>query len=366
MIKGLNRWLGSWLLRRRTRPPHERHLIIAICDHFEPFHNADKSLALSRVANWQRGLAGLTSEFRDSRGVPPRHTFFYPVEQWDDDVCRSISDLCKPTGAEMEIHLHHENDTAAHLRHVLTEGRDRLAALGHLSHDAAGGVRYGFIHGNWALDHSHPEGRGCGVADELAILRQTGCYADFTLPSAPSGCQVRTINSLYYARENGQPRSHEHGQPVRAGAPRREREDQLLLVQGPLALNWRWRKWGVLPRIENADLTGANPPTPLRLALWEKCHIHVAGRPEWLFIKLHTHGAIERNTAALLGEPMRAFHRHLAQRAANDSRFQYHYVSAREMANILHAAEDDYRGDPGNYRDHRYRRGTSRPLTATE
>ncbi len=357
MLKGLERWLASWLLRSRTRAPRSRSLIIAVCDHFEPFHDADKATALARVAHWRRELSKITAEFRDSGGTPPRHTFFFPIEQWDDDVCRSISDLCGLTGCEMEIHLHHSDDTADNLRRTLIEGRDRLAALGQLSRDASGALRYGFIHGNWALDHSDPEGRACGVADELSILRQTGCYADFTLPSAPSGCQVRTINSLYYAREDGRPRSHEHGQRVRAGAPRTEREDQLLLIQGPLGLNWRRRKWGILPRIENGDLTGANPPGPLRLALWEKCHVHVAERPEWVFIKLHTHGAIERNSAALLGEPMRAFHRHLAQRAAADPGFRYHYVTAREMTNILHAAEDDYRGDPANYRDHRYRRG---------
>ncbi len=356
MFKGLDRWLLPWIFRRRTRRPAKRHVLIAVCDHFEPFHDAGKSTALDRVSLWHAEFARLAAEFRDSGGTPPRHTFFYPIEQWDADVCSALAMLCHHTACEAEIHLHHKNDTAENLRTVLEEGKTRLAQLGLLSRDAQGRPRYGFIHGNWALDHSHPEGKACGVADELRILRQTGCYADFTLPSAPSPCQVRTINSLYYAREDGQPRSHERGERVRAGQPRPERDDELLMVQGPLGLNWRWRKFGVLPRIENSDVTGANPPTPVRLGLWERCHIHVEGRPDWLFVKLHTHGAVERNSDMLLGDGMRAFHRQLAARAQADADFRYHYVTAREMVNILHAAEAGHAGDPHEYRDFAYRR----------
>jgi hypothetical protein len=169
---------------------------------------------------------------------------------------------------------------------------------------------------------------------------------------------VKTINSLYYAREDGRPRSHERGEPVRVGGARAESDDELLLVQGPLALNWRWRKWGFLPRIENSDLTTANPPTPVRLRLWETCHIHVAGRPEWIFVKLHTHGAIERNSRMLLGDPMKTFHRQLATQAQRDAAFRYHYVTAREMVNILHAAEAGHAGDPSEYRNFRYLAGS--------
>jgi hypothetical protein len=356
MLKGLDRWLPSWFLRPRMALPAPRHVLIAVCDHFEPFHDAGKAQALNRVARWHREYARLTADFRDSSGTPPRHTFFYPIEQWDEDVCRALALLCRETGAETEIHLHHRDDTAANLRRTLLEGKERFAKLGQLARDEQGGIRYGFIHGNWALDHSHPEGRACGVPDELRVLRETGCYADFTLPSAPSPCQVQTINALYYAREDGRPRSHERGIAASVGAPHEGRDDQLLLVTGPLGLNWRWRKWGILPRIENAALTGANPPTPVRLGLWERCHIHVRGRPEWLFVKLHTHGGIERDSDMLLGEPMRAFHRHLAERAKSDPGFHFHYVTAREMVNILHAAEAGHEGDPHPYRDFRYRK----------
>lgn len=335
--------------------PAQRHVFIAVCDHFEPFHQGGKSLALDRVRRWQREFRKFVNEFRDSDGIPPRHTFFYPIEQWDAEVCGALGDLCRWSGAEMEVHLHHEADTSAHLARTLDEGKTKLAQLGLLAQDPQGELAFGFIHGNWALDNSHPDGRGCGVSDELAVLRRAGCYADFTLPSAPSRCQVPMINAIYYAHEDGKPASHARGIRARGGSRRQESLEDLLLITGPLGLNWRRRKYGLLPRIENAALTGANPPSPQRLQLWEECHVHVIDRPEWIFIKLHTHGALEANSNMLLGEPMRAFHRHLRERAAENSGFQYHYVTAREMTNLVHAAEAGGSGDPGRFRDFHYR-----------
>jgi hypothetical protein len=359
MSKNLDRWLHSWLFRRRASLPAERHVFIAVCDHFEPFHKGSKTLAMDRVGRWQRECRKFAGAVRASGGVGPRHSLFYPIEPWEAEMCAGIAELCHATGSEMEIHLHHENDTAENLARVLEEGKERLAQLGCLARDEQGRGAFGFIHGNWALDHSHPNGRACGVANELAVLKAAGCYADFTLPSAPSRCQVGMINTIYYAREDGKPRSHARGTRARAGTARPNSAEHLLLITGPLGLNWQRRKWGLLPRIENADLTGANPPTPTRLRLWEKCHAHVQGRPEWIFIKLHTHGGIERNSDMLLGDPMRAFHRHLRERAAAEPGFHYHYVTAREMTNLVYAAEAGESGDPAAFRDFVYRRGAT-------
>jgi hypothetical protein len=61
-------------------------------------------------------------------------------------------------------------------------------------------------------------------------------------------------------------------------------------MQGPLSINWRAPKY---PRIENASLTSENWGRRDRIRAWLDCQVHVQGRPEWLFIKLHTHGAVE-------------------------------------------------------------------------
>jgi hypothetical protein len=82
----------------------------------------------------------------------------------------------------------------------------------------------------------------------------------------------------------------------------------------------------------------------------------VAGRPDWVFVKVHTHGAPERNAEVLLGPPMAAFHRDVLTRFNDGHRYRLHYVTTREMVNIVHAAEDGKAGSPRDYRDYRYSR----------
>src|SRR5262249_17744734 len=132
MTKALDIWLPAWL-RREKHNQHTlgtRHVIIAICDHYEPFHGVGKTEAVARVETWQRDFPKLIEEFRDSDGVSPRHTFFYPIEQYDSEIIGRIADLCAVSGSETEIHLHHDNDTAENLRRVLELGVERFAGHG--------------------------------------------------------------------------------------------------------------------------------------------------------------------------------------------------------------------------------------------
>jgi hypothetical protein len=158
------------------------------------------------------------------------------------------------------------------------------------------------------------------------------------MPSAPAPCQTTSINRIYYAFGDAtRPKSHDHGPAARVGAA--PPDDALLMIPGPLALDWQDRKHGVLPRLENADLHAHRPPAGRRVRLWEQANVTVAGRPDWKFVKLHTHGAKESNADQLLGPAMRGLHESLAERAARDSDFRYYYVRAREMAQLVHAAE---------------------------
>ena len=117
-----------------------------------------------------------------------------------------------------------------------------------------------------------------------------------------------------------------------------------MLIQGPLLINWASRKWGLVPRIENGCLQGNQAPSLSRLRLWLRARVQVPARPDWFFIKLHTHGANENNMSVLLGEPMSRFHEALAQWSANDSAIHFHYVTAREMYNLIRAAEAGWKG----------------------
>ena len=57
----------------------------------------------------------------------------------------------------------------------------------------------------------------------------------------------------------------------------------------------------------------------------------------------------------VLGEPMREFLRKLVEGAAQRDEI-LHFVSAREMVNIILAACDGREGKPGEYRDYRFKR----------
>jgi hypothetical protein len=124
-----------------------------------------------------------------------------------------------------------------------------------------------------------------------------------------------------------------------------------MLIQGPLLLDWGRRKWGLVPGIENGCLQPSQPPSMARLELWLKARVQVPSRPDWFFVKLHAHGAPETSQHVLLGEPMVQFHQALASRAAADPRFHYHYVTAREMFNLVRAAEAGWQGTVADARD---------------
>ena len=311
---GLDRWIFTYIRERSKyqapRPGEPVHVLLCIVDHFEPKNGAvAPRVARGRIQNWLEDYPRLCQAFRDSDGRPPRHTFFYPIEMYDEAEVDALARLCRLGLGELEIHLHHDRDTPENLQRTLLNFKELLARRHGLlaRHRETGAVAYGFVHGNWALDNAHPGGRGCGVNNEIDILRETGCYADFTLPSAPSQTQTRKINSIYYAIDDPvRPKSHDWGTDVAGGAVP---PDRLMMIQGPLVLNWRRRKWGILPRIENGCLQGNQPPDPDRLDDWLRARVQVPTRPDWYFVKLHTHGAKEENQRVLLGEPMRKFHR---------------------------------------------------------
>jgi hypothetical protein len=313
---------------------------LCLADHYEPMvGGAAAHVQRERVDRWVRGYPAAVGGLADSRGRPPQHTFFYPAEEYNPEHVEKLAGLCRQGYGEVEVHLHHDNDTPENLRETLERYKERLFhGHGLLRTNGEGRIVYGFVHGNWALCNSRPDGRWCGVNGELGVLRETGCYADFTMPSAPSPTQTDTINSIYYAADRpARPKSHNHGVAARVGAA--PPGESLLLVQGPLMLDWGRRKLGLLPRLENAALHGGFPPTLARWKLWLRAGVGVAGRPDWIFVKLHTHGAPERNAAMLLGEPMRRFHQDLAELARKKPWLRYYYVTAREMADLAHQAE---------------------------
>ena len=323
-----------------------RHLFLSVADHFEPYwHNQDHGLARERVARWREGYPRAMAGLFDRGGRAPRHAFFYPQEEYRRELLDPLAELVREGFGEVEVHLHHENDTAQGLREKLLAFTHRLHDHHGLLHTLDDGTpQYAFIHGNWTLDNSDPQGRDCGVDDEITVLRDTGCYADFTYPSAPHPTQPPIINRVYYATGSpGGPASHHRGVDARYGGGTR---DHLLMVTGPLTLNWRQRRRGLLPAVENGDITHINPVTPDRVAAWVRSAATVAGFPRWAFIKPYTHGAQEGNSQRLLsdGEGGLAWlYRHLLDHYNDGERFVVHFSTPWEMVRCIRILEA---GDP--------------------
>ena len=341
---------GEWRHKGRVEGP--QHVMFCFVDHYEPrWRDADYEAECRRVQRWYEGYPKLCEGHADADGKAPSHTFFYPEEEYRAEHIDKLVELCKRGFGEIEVHLHHDNDTEAGLRQKLRGFVDTLAQR----HAAlpvdpqSGKPMWSFIHGNWALDNSRPDGRRCGVNNELIVLREEGCYADFTMPSAPDVTQTSTINSIYYAKDDPHHgKSHDRGERVRVGG---KASGDLLMIQGPLGPLWKSRKFGVVPRIENGDIRSGNPPTPQRVDQWVKTGIHVQGQPQWVFVKVHTHGTQEHDIEALLGKPVGDMFTDLETRYNDGKKHVLHYVSAREMYNIVKAAEAGKTGNPNLYRD---------------
>lgn len=346
MYQNTQIWLGAYLkqlarsiLAPPARPP--RLVLVAVADHYEPFWNrASLETCLERVRAWQEGLPRMCREISDAVGKAPQHTFFYPLEEYHPEVLDRLAGLCAQGLGEVEIHLHHHGETSGELQEKL-EG---FAGLLHSRHGllrkdpASGRLTYGFVHGDWALDNSLPDGTCCGVNDELLVLKKSGCYADFTLPSAPSPAQTSTINSIYYATDDPErPKSHDRGRPARVG---QGPSGDLLMVQGVLALDWRRRKLGLVPRMEPADLGAHRPLTLDRVPIWLRFAPYVQGAEEVRFVKLSCHGAPERHAKALLGDKARAFYQALAGGRGAPDGVEFRFVSCWEMVKAIHALEN--------------------------
>ena len=337
-----------------------KHLIFVIANHFEPAWSASGLLDLDaqrrRLDDYYK-RARKTSEFLiDADGTKFRHTNFYPIEQYDRQILDTLSAMQSEGLGETEIHLHHgveKPDTAENLRKTIIEFRDIFAQEHQLlsQNGAAGEPKYAFVHGNLALGNS-AGGKFCGVDNELQILAETGCYADFTLPTAPDETQVPMFNQIY---ECGLPldtkMAHRTGKSVEVFG----NEPQLpLIFTGPLVLNWSRRVKGLpFPRIDEGALAANQASDLNRLKRWTNANITVKGKSDWIFVKLYCHGFFDRDQSACIGEDARKLFGEIIEYGEKTNDYAVHFASAREAVNMVFAAIDGKNGDPNDARNYR-------------
>jgi len=334
---------GPSYIRQRLRQITQRavsplkRIWVTVADHYEPrWRHVDLRTAQTRVALWRSTWPAIAKRCKpDSVGNRPQYTFFFPQEEYHPTLIEPLAEMVREGIADVEVHIHHDGEG----RQNFVERMSGFCNVLHTDHGLLrkrhGKVAFGFIHGNWALDNSNPDGRWCGLNDEIRILRDLGCYADFTMPSGDSPTQARLVNSIYYCNGNpDRPKSYDEGVPVTPGGGV---EGDLLIISGPLGMRWRDR---LLPRLETGELRFGNVATPYRVRRWVDLSPRIGDDS---FIKLFTHGAQERNSSALLGGELESAFHLLAEEAARRG-CSILFVSAWEMYLAIEAIRQ--RRDP--------------------
>lgn len=358
--KKMQYWLFSYaksffIRNKYRRPARPVDIMFCLVDHFElSFRAKDPDIQRKRLARWLEEYPKFSAMHCDAGGFKPKITWFFPPHDDRGGNLEQLASLCRDGYGEIELHMHHDHikpfpDTARTFDEKITKAVKRYAELGLFGLGKHDNMRkFGFIHGDWALDNSR-KGKFCGINNELQILAKCGCYADFTFPSICES-QPAKINSIYYAfDEPDKPKSYNNGVTVACGKPAR---GDLMIIPGPLGLRWKPKKHWPFIAIESANISSTDLPLTMRVDFWVKSKISVEGKPDWTFIKVHTHGAFEPNADVLLGEHMHAMYSYLESKYNDGINFRLHYVSARELYNIVKAAEGGETGDPNRFRDY--------------
>jgi hypothetical protein len=347
-------WVYVKNRNKHARANKRVHIIFCICDHYEPATgNVDIDTATRRVDELLDLYPKIANKYKDSDGVIPKRTWFFPPHYHRNGWLRKLVFLCERGYGEIELHLHHgkvEPDTSDNLRATLLKCIDDYSIFG-IFGEKNGVKRYGFIHGDWALDNSR-HGKYCGVNDELTILQETGCYADFTFPCRNEANPV-TLNSIYYATDDPcGPKSHNKGVPVCVNGREVDNSlrNRLMIIEGPIHPLYSGDR--LVPiRIMSDAIDNAERVSKRRMQCWEETGISVIGKEEWIIIKTHMHGASDGNVS--LGSDMDELFGYFHEKYNNNHDYALHYVTARELYNIIKAAEAGESGDnPAAYRNY--------------
>jgi hypothetical protein len=125
-----------------------------------------------------------------------------------------------------------------------------------------------------------------------------------------------------------------------------------MIFQGPLLLVPSFHAT-LFVAIDDGNIHPAAPAGPDRVENWVRSRVHVLGRPDWQFIKVHGHGAeSDENATEALGPRFDSVYSYFESHYNDGTRYILHYVTAREAFNLVRAAADRKTGDPRQYYDY--------------
>jgi hypothetical protein len=332
---------AQWMLQPRPWPLTDRptHIFLIFADHFEPDYS------VGRVTEWAGRYVAMASRHRDADGRRPQHTWFYPAEQSSPAIYEQLRRLTGAGYGEVEVHYHHEFDTADLMRDALRDATRDFNAYG-FAKTIDGKTAFAFIHGNWGLDNSNGDWL-CGVPREIDLLHELGCFADFTFPSVYEMAQPRQVNTIYAARDDDGPKSYDTWLPL---SSLRDGTGRLMIFEGPLIFSPVWTPRQLFLHLEDGDIHAAQHASPRRADAWVRANVHVTERPDWVFIKLFGHSAsTPEDMESAVGSDYDTTLSYLEREYNDGSRYVLHYITARQAYNLARSAAEGARGEPGEY-----------------
>ena len=338
-----DRWIVTYIKRELAEKENveenkDRHIIFTFVDHYEPGYKEKE--AIEKHKKWMALYKKAIKNHHDSYGNSVKYTWYYPYDQHIDKILISLTKAVYDGLGEVEMHWHHPKSDnqkfPGELKKAIT-WYNQYGAL--LVCGSKVETRFSFIHGNWALDNSL-NGKLCGVSREIEYLYAQGVYADLTFSTIGTDAQpTKRINSIYYINEDEKSKSYNDGPLVEKG---KIVNNKMMSIQGPMSIDFIEGF-----RLEYGALETYAKPSKKRIDKWVDANIHVKDKPEWVFVKLYSHGIqssviMKEYFGKMLGD---------IEQYAKGKKYKLHYMTAREMYNVIKAAEQGKEGDPEKYRN---------------
>ncbi len=270
-------YLADQIVHTKKLDPEKKHIVFLWVDHYEP-GKGTRGTKFNKY--WLKKFKKISLKHKDSYENHFKYTWFYPYDHKNDSVLIALNQMAFDGFGEIEIHWHHPRMNSAQfevaLHHALQWYHQYGVSLVYMKDTLFS--RFGFIHGNWVLDNSGPQ---CGVNREIGILFRSGCYADFTFSTIETSAQPSLINSIYYVVDDPLPKSYETGIPVSTDTV----YNRFMIFQGPIGFYFSNLSF------EYGAVEAFALGTKRRVDKWIRSNIHVKGQPDWIFVKVFSHGA---------------------------------------------------------------------------
>ncbi|MCX7424298.1 MAG: hypothetical protein NTW96_01465 [Planctomycetia bacterium] len=339
-------WVPSYLASTNPDteiPDDQKHLIFIMVDHYEHGGPQNHERGTLKNGRWLKDFRAIASKHFDSFGNSFRYTWFYPYDHKNEQILIALCRMAYDGFGEVELHWHiPKGTTAEEFPSMLKECIAWFQQYGALiSSGETPRTAFAYVAGSWNLDSSRPGWDT--VTNQIDILHSQGCYADFTFSTIGTVSQPSKVNSIYYVTDTDAPKSYDTGIDAQVGHPV---NDRMMIFEGPLCYNWLTGSLEYGAVESDPDLF----PSPSRIERWIDANIHVKGRPEWVFVKVYSHGA-QSQEAILRGQldPMLT----CIEGICKERGISLHYMTVREAYNVVKAAEDGKTGNPEDYRDYR-------------